>query len=188
MTSLWCSQRGSVSWALCVISAWREGSYLSDLQGDRCCWSLVILPVTFVDIIFWTEDSWLSFMMVLSSAAAKVSSFHICCMSAALRQAERSQKDTNSHDIPFYWKQKKTDSGERVTWKEGGRGQSWSLRPDELLLLLELEELLEDELVCRELEDGEEKHYDPELLNRQVLIGPELLRSEEHTPRNCLSS
>lgn len=45
-----------------------------------------------------------------------------------------------------------------VTWSEGRRGQEWSLHPEELLLLLlELEELLEHELLCGELEDGERK-------------------------------
>lgn len=42
-----------------------------------------------------------------------------------------------------------------MTWRDGRRGEDWSLHPEELLL--ELEEPLEHELLCRELEDGERK-------------------------------
>lgn len=42
-----------------------------------------------------------------------------------------------------------------MTWSEGRGGQPRSLQPEELLLLLlQPEELLEDELLRRELQDG----------------------------------
>ena len=42
-----------------------------------------------------------------------------------------------------------------MTWREGRRGQDRPLQPEELLLLmLQLEELLEHELLRRELEEG----------------------------------
>lgn len=44
-----------------------------------------------------------------------------------------------------------------MTWREGRRGQRRSLRPEELLLLLQLDDLLEHELLGRELENGERK-------------------------------
>lgn len=46
-----------------------------------------------------------------------------------------------------------------MTWRESRGGQDWSLHPEELqlLLLLELENLLEHELLCRKLQDGKRK-------------------------------
>lgn len=39
----------------------------------------------------------------------------------------------------------------KMTWRESRGGQGWSLYPEELLLLLELEKLLEHQMLCRKL-------------------------------------
>ena len=75
-----------------VFTVLTDRSYHSALWGEEVSWSPACLRLTFVDIMSWTEESWLPFDVVLSSVSPFVSSFHICCISAGLRPPKNIQQ------------------------------------------------------------------------------------------------